>query len=557
MTEKFAKNKLIYNLELLLKKHKTSIVNPTRNLMIREAVNRKEAVVSACGALSIWTPWHSTGRSPRDTYIVQDSITDKTVDWDSPNNNQMTPHVFDMLWEDALKTLSSRNKLYVTDRTLGADTLFALPVRTITNSAITALFTHNMFRPVPKHIDKSLLNDKPFTLLVLPHDKLDQKKYRGKLRQVRVEDPNSTSWMVISVDMTRRLGIIYGSAYCGSVKKLMFTVMNYLMPEFGVLPVHCSANEGSNNESALLLGLSGTGKTTLSADPNRALLGDDEHGWSKYGIFNFENGCYAKLYNLRQDEEPEIWHAVLHNEKATKHGVIIENAMMFADGTFDLDDDRMTQNSRASYPLEYLINIKKSSTSGHPKTILFLTADAFGVLPPISRLTNEQAMLWFLMGYTSKLSGTEQGVDKPRPTYSRFFGQPFMPRNPDIYVRMFGEKLANHETNVYLINTGWRGDPDSGAKRIDLKYTRQMVQVALNGKFSKIDFKLNRRFHLWVPTSCPGIPENILDPVSPWKSKRKYDETARELAKHFSETFDKKFGNKGIDKNIERECPGK
>lgn len=557
MSNKPSRINLKRNLDNVLKKHRGLNINPTRSFMIREAVRNKEAIVSSCGALATWTPFESTGRSPDDTYIVKDSITGKSVDWKSRNNIPMKPEVFDMIWQDALESLSKKERVFITDRTLGADVHYALPVRTIADHALTALFTDNMFRPVPKDIDKSIFNDTPFLLLVLPYDKLDTKKYKGKLRLVYEKGKNSTSWMAVTMDMNRRMGVVYGSAYGGSVKKLMFTVMNYIMPEVGVLPIHCSANEGDNGESALLLGLSGTGKTTLSADPTRALLGDDEHGWSENGIFNFENGCYAKLINLRQDKEPDIWHAVLHNDKATKHGVIIENAMMYPNGTFDLDDERITPNSRASYPLSYLANIKKSSTAGHPSTILFLTADAFGVLPPIAKLTTEQAMLWFLMGYTSKLAGTETGVKEPRPTFSRFFGQPFMPGNPDVYAGMLGEKLEKYNTRVYLINTGWSGGDYHKGKRIDIKLTRRMVHAVLDGELENVKYKFNRRFHLWVPAQCPGVPSKILDPINTWESKRKYNATADDLAMHFAEAFDKNYKGKGIDKNIESQCPGK
>lgn len=545
------------NLQKLLKKHKRLHENPSRKFMIRESIKRKEAVVSKCGALATWTPIESTGRSPKDTYIVKDSTTSKTIDWNSNNNIPMKPSVFDMIWDDALKTLSKKEDIFITDRILGADESYALKVRTISDQALTALFTDNMFRPVPKKLGDSALGSDEFTMLVLPYDKLDTKKYKGKLRFVDMKRYKGTSWIAVAMDMNRRLGVVYASAYGGSVKKLMFTVMNYLAPEVGILPLHCSANEGKKGDSALLLGLSGTGKTTLSADPSRALLGDDEHGWSDDGIYNFENGCYAKMINLKQDKEPEIWDAVLHNDNPLKHGVIIENAMMYPNGTFDLDDKRIAENSRASYPLEYLSNIKKSSKSGHPSTILFLTADAFGVLPPIAKLTTDQAMLWFLMGYTSKLAGTETGIIEPEPTFSRFFGQPFMPCNPDVYARMLGEKLEKHKTQVYLINTGWTGGGFKTGNRIDITLTRRMVHAALDGEIENVKYKYSKRFHLWMPTTCPGVPTKMLDPINTWKCKKLYTEKARELANHFAKAFDKNYSGKGIDKKIESQCPGK
>ena len=438
---------------------------------------------------------------------------------------------------------------------LGADASYALPVKTITDKALTALFTDNMFRPVPPQIEESIFYSEPFTLIALPYDKLDRNKYKDKLRTLA---NGLTTDMVIAMDFDRKIGLVYGSAYGGSVKKLMFTVMNYMLPAKGILPLHCSANEGKDGDSALLLGLSGTGKTTLSADPDTALLGDDEHGWNDNGIANFENGCYAKLINLKQDKEPEIFNAVFHEDNYLNHGSIIENCMMYPDGHFDVDDERLTPNSRASYPLEFLSNIKKSSVSlSHPKTILFLTADANSVLPPIAKLNPEQAMLWFLMGYTSKLAGTETGITEPVSTFSRFFGEPFMPRNPDVYAKLLGEKMKKHNTEVYLVNTGWSGGPYGVGKRMDIKLTRALVKAALNGTLSGVDYKEDALFHLNIPTSCAGVPSNILDPKNTWENKSAYDERAKKLADDFSSYFDKAYGKKGLDEAIIRQCPGK
>lgn len=294
-----------------------------------------------------------------------------------------------------------------------------------------------MFRPTPDNIDKSVFHDNGFTLIALPYDKLDFRKY---LNDFPKEGNIRESGLVVAMDFVNRVGLVFGSAYLGSIKKLIFTVMNYMLPAAGILPLHASANEGKDGSSALLLGLSGTGKTTLSADPERALLGDDEHGWNDEGIANFENGCYAKLIDLDPAKEPEIYDAIMHKDDYLSHGSIVENALMFTDGSFDFYDTRLTQNSRGSYPLNFLSNIKESSVSGHPASILFLTADANGVLPPVAKLDENQAMLWFLMGYTSKLAGTETGIVDPVSTFSRFFGEPFMPRNPEVYASMLGEK---------------------------------------------------------------------------------------------------------------------
>ena len=548
------KNDLKNRLNSILKNFPRLFIDLDRKTLIKKAVDNKEALVSANGALVTWTPTDSTGRSPKDTLIVQHPESKHKIDWDSPNNIPLEPETFDMILEDALKTIETKSELFVTNRVLGADSAYALPVKTITDKALTALFTDNMFRPVPDDLEKSIFAKKEFTLIALPYDKLDGNKYKGKLRTL----PNGkTTDMVIGMDFDRRIGIVYGSAYGGSVKKLMFTVMNYYLPEVGILPLHCSANEGKKGDSALLLGLSGTGKTTLSADPNRALLGDDEHGWSDNGIANFENGCYAKLINLKKEKEPEIYNAVFHKADYLEHGAIIENCMMYPNGTFDLDDDRLTPNSRASYPLTFLSNIKPSSTSGHPKTILFLTADANAVLPPIAKLNPEQAMLWFLMGYTSKLAGTETGIVEPVSTFSRFFGEPFMPRNPNDYASMLGEKMQKHGTRVFLINTGWSGGPYGIGARMDINITRALVDAALNGVLDNVEYEENTLFHLFVPKSCPGVPPEILNPENTWKDKDAYRERAKKLAAEFSAHFDKTYGNKNINPKVVEQCPGK
>ncbi len=529
--------------------------NPTRDQLIRDAVARREAVVSLHGALATWTPPESTGRSPQDTLTVRRVSSSQTIDWDSPNNIPVDEDTFDMLMEDALATLSAKPALYELHRVIGADPSYALPVTFVTDRALSSLFVDNMFRPVPSDIESSVFFDRPFTLLSLPYDRLDPHRYEGRLR--RLPRTGSTSTMAIAMDLDRRIGIVYGSAYCGSVKKLMFSVMNYLLPGAGILPLHCSANEGPDGSVALLLGLSGTGKTTLSADPRRALLGDDEHGWSDNGIANFENGCYAKLIDLSRVKEPEIYHAILHEDEAERHGAIVENAMIYPDGRFDLSDDRLTPNSRGSYPLTYLSNVKASSMGGHPSTILFLTADANGVLPPISRLTDERAMLWFLMGYTSKLAGTETGIVEPKTTFSRFFGEPFMPRNPDVYARMLGERLAAHGTDVYLVNTGWIGGPYGEADRVDIDRTRAMVHAAMSGELRGVGYVEDPLFHLAIPTSCPGVPDELLDPRASWSDTAAYAARASRLASEFSAHFDAAYGDKGIAPEVAAQCPGK
>jgi len=530
------------------------VINPEREQLIRDAVEQREAIVSVGGALATWTPPESTGRSPQDTLTVQRPESSRTIDWDSPNNIPVDEETFDMVLEDAFSALNEKSHVYELDRVVGADPSYALPVKLLSPRALTSLFADNMFRPVPENIKTSVFADRPFTLLALPYDKLDPARYEGRLRI----DPRigSTSTMIIAMDLDRRIGVVYGSAYCGSVKKLMFSVMNYLLPAEGILPLHCSANEGPDGDIALLLGLSGTGKTTLSADPRRALLGDDEHGWSDKGIANFENGCYAKLIDLDADKEPEIFRAIMHEDDYEKHGAIVENAMLYPDGSFDLTDDRLTPNSRGSYPLSYLSNIKPPSVGDHPTTILFLTADANGVLPPVSRLTKEQAMLWFLMGYTSKLAGTETGIVEPKTTFSRFFGEPFMPRNPDVYARMLGDKLDAHGTEVYLVNTGWVGGPYGVAGRVDIDLTRAMVHAALSGELRNVEYDVDELFHLSIPRTCPGVPAELLDPRKSWSDPVAYDARATKLAAEFAAHFDKAYGDKEIDLEVTAQCPG-
>ncbi|MBI9053363.1 MAG: phosphoenolpyruvate carboxykinase (ATP) [Bacteroidales bacterium] len=534
--------------------HKNLHENLERKEIIKHVLDNREAIASKNGALATWTAPESTGRRPKDTYIVKRKSSEADIDWTSPNNIGINEEIFDIVFSDALDYLLKRDNIYITDRVIGADSNYALPVKTITSEALTALFTDNMFRPIPKDIKKSVFADKGFQLVTVPFDKLDSIKYKSLLR---VTPNGDTSDVAVIMDLDRKLGVIVGSAYLGSVKKLMFTVMNYYLPFEGVLPLHCSANEDKNGRSALLLGLSGTGKTTLSADPERSLLGDDEHGWSDDGIANFENGCYAKMININPEKEPEIYEAVMHEANPLDHGAIIENAMVYPNGVFDFNDSRITENSRTSYPLSFLSNIKETSVSGHPTTILFLTADAYGVLPPVSKLDPDQAKLWFLMGYTSKLAGTETGITEPQATFSRFFGQPFMPLNPDFYSSMLGDKMQKFNTKVYLINTGWYGGVYGVGKRIDLKLTRAMVNAALNGELENVEYQHDELFHLNVPKTCPAVPNKILNPVNMWIEKEEYELTANRLANKFSAAFDEAYGDKQIKESVRNQCPGK
>jgi len=526
--------------------------NPTRQLLVSHTLYKKQAFALPTGTLVSWTPPLSTGRSPKDTYIVKNNETEETVDWTSPNCIPMEPNTFSKILEDVLAALRGKEMLYVLDRAVGADPSYALPILTVTDNPLSALFLDNMFRPVPEEIGKSLFKDKPFTLIGLPKDFLVRERYRDKLRTL---PDGSTSNIAVVMDFKQRIGIVYGSSYMGSLKKLIFTVMNYYLPQEGILSLHCSANEGFDGKSALFLGLSGTGKTTLSADSSRRLIGDDEHGWDENGIANFENGCYAKLINLNPLKEPEIYQATFHPDTPENHGALVENMMVYPDGTFDLSDSRFTENSRASFPLSFLRNTKPSAVTVHPSAILFLTADAYGVLPPISRLSPKQAMFWFLMGYTSKLAGTETGITEPQATFSRFFGEPFMPLLPKAYTTLLGEKLEKHQVEVFLVNTGWSGGAYGKGKRMDIALTRRMVDAALSGALSKVEYRKDPLFKVNVPVTCPGVPKEILNPETAWGDSQAYKAMAEKLAGIFKAHFQKVFAGK-VENDIAEQCPG-
>lgn len=541
----------VVEVERLLGEHPDVWTNPPRRELISQAIRRREAIVTASGALATWTPLHSTGRRPKDTYIVDRPEIHAAVDWNSPYCNPIDPETFAELVEDALAALERKRRLYLMEKSLGADPRYSLRVRVVTDRALHALFVDNLFRPPTRA--PSALGDEPFDLLVLPYDRLDPRKYVGKLRF----DPEAgrTADMAVAMDFAGRAGVVFGSAYMGSVKKLLFTVMNFLLPEVGVLPLHCSANVGQEGDVALFLGLSGTGKTSLSTDPSRPMIGDDEHGWSDSGIFNLEGGCYAKLIGLSPEKEPGIWHAVMHEAPPLEHGAILENAMVYPDGTIDLSDRRLTENSRASYPLGFLPNIAPGARGGHPTVIFFLTADAYGVLPPIAKLDRAGAMFWFLMGYTSKLAGTETGVVEPVATFSRFFGEPFMPRKPSVYAGMLGEKMRAHGARVYLVNTGWIGGPYGVGKRIDISLTRAMIRAALSGELEGVGHREDPLFHLEVPVRCPGVPEGILFPARSWRNRDAYRAKAEELAAAFRKHFSATFAH-AVPPEVAARCPG-
>lgn len=537
----------------LLSHHNDLRRNIDRHLLIADALDRRECIAMQSGALATWLPAAETGRIPKDTYIVRHEETADQVDWNSPTAIPLSSDIFDRLFADAVQVLKKKETVYVTDRVIGASSAYALPTTVVTDKALTALFTDNMFRPVPEDIEQSVFAGEEFTLIALPYDKIDVSTYVGQLREAGGKTVN----MIVAMDFDRKLGLVYGASYLGCVKKLMFTVMNHLLPEKGIMPLHCSAVENPDGSSALFLGLSGTGKTTLSNHPGTRLIGDDEHGWDSEGVANFENGCYAKLINLRKDKEPDIYNAVFTEKPVTEHGTIVENAMVYPDGSCDLFDARFSENSRTSYPLTALPSAKPEAVTGHPSKVLFLTADAHGVLPPIAKLTPAQAMIWFLMGYTSKLAGTEVGITEPVSAFSRFFGGPFMPRQPRAYTDLMQKQLEAHGSEVYLVNTGWTGGAYGTGERIDILVSRAIVDAILKDNLTDVVYTEDPRFHLSIPHSCPGVESSLLDPKTTWADPAAYETAADTLASEFSAFFDKTFGGAGLPEAIVRECPGK
>jgi phosphoenolpyruvate carboxykinase (ATP) len=486
--------------------------------LIEVAIHRKEGNLSSTGALSVKTG-KFTGRSPDDRYIVDDSVTHNIIEWGKVNH-PISEEKFENIFGRMKKYVEGK-AFFIFDGFVGADPETKLPIRVITDKAWHGLFATQIFiRPTLAE----LKNHKPeFTLL-----SVNDFGAMPELEGTRTET-------FIIINFKKKIVLIGATSYAGEIKKAMFSVMNYILPSRGVFPMHCSANVGMDRKAALFFGLSGTGKTTLSADPERRLVGDDEHGWSDKGIFNFEGGCYAKCINLKKENEPEIWRAI-------RFGAVMENVIIKRDTHEpDFSDGSLTENTRVVYPLDFIPAAIIPSVANHPKVIIFLTADAFGVMPPIAKLTKEGAMYHFMSGYTSKLAGTERGITEPKETFSQCFGAPFMPLHAKEYAKMLGQKIAEHNTRVYLINTGWSGGPYGVGKRIDLKYTRAMVTSALNGDLEKTPFKHNDIFNLEIPTLCPRVPSEVLDPRNTWSDKEKYDISAKKLAALFVKNFEK-FG---------------
>ena len=490
--------------------------NLTPAELVEFAVRRGEGTLAANGALVCKTG-SRTGRSPKDRFIVKDEAAGK-VDWNEINQ-PCAPELFDRLYEKAIEYLRGR-EIFVQDLHAGADPAYRLKVRFVNEMAWHNMFVHQQFlRPAD---EERASFDPEFTVIDVP----------GLLLDPKVDGTRSE--VFIGVSFGRRTVLVIGSGYAGEMKKSIFSALNYMLPDRGVFPMHCSANVGAKGDTALFFGLSGTGKTTLSADPNRRLIGDDEHGWSNDGIFNFEGGCYAKCIKLSKEKEPQIYNS-LH------FGSVLENVVLDPQTRMpDYDDGSITENTRANYPVEFIDGAVIPGVGGHPKTVVFLTADAFGVLPPIAKLTPEQAMFHFISGYTAKVAGTEADVTEPQATFSTCFGAPFMLQAPRVYAELLRKKMTEHGAEVWLVNTGWQGGKYGVGKRMDIPYTRAMVTAAVNGSLRNAEFVEDPAFGLQVPKKVAGVPDEVLMPRNSWADKADYDKTAAHLTELF-ETNIRKF----------------
>ncbi len=499
-----------------LEARKTVHWNLSPALLYEASLARGETRLAHMGALATVTAPH-TGRSPNDKFIVRDDFTERTVDWGKVNA-PMAPEHWDRLRTDVIEYLEGQ-ELFVRDARAGADEEYGLAVRVVSEQAWASLFAYNMFRRPSAEELTEIVPD--FTVLHAPLFQADPAVH------------GTRSAAVVAVNFTAKEVIIGGTRYAGEIKKSIFSVLNHLLTDRGVLPMHCSANIGPDGDVALFFGLSGTGKTTLSADPERDLIGDDEHGWSDRGVFNFEGGCYAKTIRLSPEGEPEIYQAT------QMFGTILENVILDdVTAEIDFDDDSITENTRASYPLHYIPNAVESGQGEQPKNVVFLTADAFGVLPPISRLTPEQAMYHFLSGYTAKVAGTERGITEPKATFSACFGAPFLPRHPGVYAKMLGDKLREQGANVWLVNTGWSGGGYGVGSRMKLAHTRAMVRAALAGDLDGVETVEDPVFGLLVPTEVPDVPAKVLHPRETWEDGEAFDSAAAKLAEMFRKNFE-------------------
>ncbi|WP_323010373.1 phosphoenolpyruvate carboxykinase [Paracoccus sp. (in: a-proteobacteria)] len=484
--------------------------------LVEAALQRGEGKLGLGGTFLVSTGAH-TGRSPKDKHVVRTPSVENTIWWE--NNKPMEPEAFDRLHADMLEHMKGKD-YFVQDLYGGADPALRLDVRVVTELAWHGLFIRHLLRRPEAAELASFMPD--FTIINCPSFKADPAKHGCR------------SETVIALNFDKKLILIGNTAYAGENKKSVFTLLNYILPEKGVMPMHCSANHALDNSdnSAIFFGLSGTGKTTLSADPSRTLIGDDEHGWSDHGIFNFEGGCYAKTINLSAEAEPEIY------ATCSKFGTVIEN-MVYNPDTLELDfeDNSLTDNMRCAYPLDYISNASATSVGGQPKNVIMLTCDAYGVLPPIARLTPAQAMYHFLSGFTSKTPGTEVGVTEPTPTFSTCFGAPFMPRRPEVYGKLLQEKIAQTGATCWLVNTGWTGGAFGTGKRMPIKATRALLTAALDGSLNKVEFRKDPNFGFEVPVSVPGVEDKLLDPRQTWTDAEAYDAQSRKLVGMFSDNF--------------------
>jgi phosphoenolpyruvate carboxykinase (ATP) len=488
--------------------------NLSAAVLYEESVRRREGLIVAAGPLACRTGQH-TGRSPNDKFIVREPSTDAEIAWGSVNR-PMEPAHFDALHKDLVGSLRGK-ELFVLDCFAGADPAYRLPVRVINEFAWHNLFCRNLFIDDPAAADAAAPE---FTIIDSPSFKADRTRH------------GSNSDVMIALNFAKKLVLIAGSSYAGEMKKSIFSVLNFILPRQNVLSMHCSANIGPAGDTALFFGLSGTGKTTLSSDPDRMLIGDDEHGWSDRGVFNFEGGCYAKTIRLSAEAEPQIY------ATTRRFGTVLENVVVDEQTReLNLDDDRYTENTRAAYPITFIDNAELSGQGGHPHNVVMLTADAFGVLPPISRLTPDAAMYHFLSGYTAKVAGTEKGVTEPKATFSTCFGAPFLPLAPSRYARMLGEKIARHGSRVWLVNTGWTGGPYGVGTRIKIAHTRAMIRAALSCALDSVSYEKDPVFNLDVPTSCPDVPSDVLKPRNTWADGDAYDAQAARLARMFVDNF--------------------
>ena len=483
--------------------------------LYEHALERREGALSHLGPLVVRTGDH-TGRSANDKFIVDESETHDQIWWGTINK-PIPEQNFDILHQRMASYLQMKD-VYVQDCFAGTDPEYRIPIRIITEYAWHSLFARNLF--LRGNPEDAAIHQPYFTVINSP-----------QFHAVPSYD-HTRSETFILVNFHQRLVLIGGTSYAGEIKKSIFSVMNYLLPDKGVLPMHCSANIGKDGKTALFFGLSGTGKTTLSADRNRILIGDDEHGWSDNGIFNFEGGCYAKMINLSSEHEPEIYSTTL------RFGTVLENVTLDAHTRLlDLDDGTLTENTRGAYDISAIPNATLDGRGGHPENIIFLTCDAFGVMPPVSRLTAEQAMYHFVSGYTARVAGTEKGVDEPAPVFSACYGAPFMPLHPRRYAELLGERIKSHDVNVWLINTGWSGGPYGVGHRIAIPYTRALVNAALDGRLDHVSCWQDPVFGFQVPGSCPGVPDELLRPRDSWSDPAAYDAQATKLADMFHENF--------------------